>query len=68
MRLGITVAGLEVEAYLRAYSPRSMKREFLNDAEEFLHLYSAAEDADVHHAFVHFDTDYGFGFPVHGFA
>jgi para-nitrobenzyl esterase len=45
-----------------------MKGEFDSDAEEFLRLYPAAADADVHDAFVHFDTDYGFGFPVHRFA
>jgi para-nitrobenzyl esterase len=45
-----------------------MKQEFVNDAEEFLRLYSAATDAEVHDAFAHFDTDYCCGFPVHRFA
>lgn len=45
-----------------------MRSEFQDDAGEFLHMYPAATDADVHDAFVHFDTDYGFGFPVHRFA
>lgn len=47
-----------------------LKGEFVNDAdaEEFFRIYPAATDADVRAAFIHFDTDYGFGFPVHRFA
>jgi hypothetical protein len=50
---------------VRLRSAEYDKREFLNDDEEFLPLYPAAEVADVHDAFVYFDTVYGFGFPVH---
>jgi para-nitrobenzyl esterase len=47
-----------------------LKNEFLNDADakEFFHLYPAGTDAEVRAAFMAFDTDYGYGFPVHRFA
>ncbi len=45
-----------------------LKNEFLNDADEFFRMYPAANDAEVRSAFIAFDTDYGFGFPVHRFA
>jgi len=45
-----------------------LKNEFLEDAGEFFRMYPAATDADVRAAFIAFDTDYGFGFPVHRFA
>jgi para-nitrobenzyl esterase len=50
----------------RAY----LKNEFLNNAEvdEFRRLYPAATDADVRAAFMAFDTDDGYGFPVHRYA
>jgi para-nitrobenzyl esterase len=47
-----------------------LKNEFLNDADadEFFRMYPAASDAEVRPAFMAFDTDYGYGFPVHRYA
>jgi para-nitrobenzyl esterase len=66
-------ATVNVEEDLRAtptldHYKAFLQNEFLSDADEFFRLYPAATDADVRPAFIAFDTDYGFGFPVHRFA
>ncbi len=51
-------------AHYKAY----LKSHFSDYAGEIFRTYPASTDADVRAAFIAFDTDYGFGEPVHAFA